>query len=98
MIVYYRLDSLLKERNVTKTQLCKDTGISTNVVSKISKNEVLKTDTLNRICEYLKVQPSEIMEWIPDAEYEKRVNESKNAERLAIEKQIAELQAKLQQM
>lgn len=93
MIVYYRLDSLLKERNVTKTQLCKDTGISTNVVSKISKNEVLKTDTLNRICEYLKVQPSEIMEWIPDAEYE-----SANAEKLAIEAQIAELQAKLKQM
>lgn len=98
MIVYYRLDALLKERNVTKTQLCKDTGISTNVVSKISKNEVLKTDTLNRICEYLKVQPTDIMEWIPDAEYEKRLSESKNAERLAIEKQIAELQAKLQQM
>lgn len=93
MIVYYRLDSLLKEQNVTKTQLCKDTGISTNVVSKISKNEVLKTDTLNRICEYLKVQPSEIMEWIPDAEYE-----SANAEKLAIEAQIAELQAKLKQM
>lgn len=93
MIVYYRLDALLKERNVTKTQLCKDTGISTNVVSKISKNEVLKTDTLNRICEYLKVQPSEIMEWIPDAEYE-----SANAEKLAIERQIAELQAKLKQM
>ena len=93
MIVYYRLDSLFKERNVTKTQLCKDTGISTNVVSKISKNEVLKTDTLNRICEYLKVQPSEIMEWIPDAEYE-----SANAEKLAIEAQIAELQAKLKQM
>ena len=98
MIVYYILDALLKERNVTKTQLCKDTGISTNVVSKISKNEVLKTDTLNRICEYLKVQPTDIMEWIPDAEYEKRLSESKNAERLAIEKQIAELQAKLQQM
>lgn len=93
MIVYYRLDSLLKERNITKTQLCKDTGISTNVVSKISKNEVLKTDTLNRICEYLCVQPSEIMEWIPDAEYE-----SANAEKLAIEAQIAELQAKLKQM
>ena len=93
MIVYYRLDSLLKERNVTKTQLCKDTGISTNVVSKISKNEVLKTDTLNRICEYLCVQPSEIMEWIPDAEYE-----SANAEKLAIEAQIAELQAKLKKM
>ncbi len=93
MIVYYKLDALLKERNVTKTQLCKDTGISTNVVSKISKNEVFKTDTINRICEYLKIQPSEIMEWIPDAEYE-----SANAERKQIEAQIAELQAKLKQI
>ena len=93
MIVYYKLDKLLNERKITKTQLCKDTGISTNVVSKISKNEVFKTDTLNRICEYLCVQPSEIMEWIPDAEY----NE-KYAEKAKLEAQIAELQAKLNQL
>ena len=93
MIVYYKLDKLLNERKITKTQLCKDTGISTNVVSKISKNEVFKTDTINRICEYLHVQPSEIMEWIPDADYE-----AQNAEKLAIEAQIAELQEKLKNM
>lgn len=93
MIVYYKLDKLLNERKITKTQLCKDTGISTNVVSKISKNEVFKTDTLNRICEYLQVQPSEIMEWIPDAEWN-----AKEIEKQAIEAQIAELQAKLNQM
>ena len=93
MIVYYKLDILLNELKITKTQLYKDTGISTNVISKISKNEVLKTDTLNRICEYLNVQPNEIMEWIPDAEYEKT-----NTEKLAIEAQIAELQAKLKQL
>ena len=93
MIVYYKLDTLLNERKITKTQLCKDTAISTNVVSKISKNEVFKTDTLNRICEYLQVQPSEIMEWIPDAEYN-----AQNAEKAKIEAQIQELQAKLKQM
>ncbi len=93
MIVYYKLDTLLSERKITKTQLCKDTGISTNVVSKISKNEIFKTDTLNRICEYLKVQPSDIMEWIPDAEYNKA-----NEEKTAIEAQIAELQEKLKTM
>ena len=93
MIVYYKLDTLLDERKITKTQLCKDTGISTNVVSKISKNEVFKTDTLNRICEYLCVQPFEIMEWIPDAEWN-----AKEIEKQAIEAQIAELQAKLNQL
>lgn len=98
MIVYYKLDALLKERNITKTKLCKDTGISTNIVSKISKNEGFKTETIDRLCEYLKVQPSEIMEWIPNDEYEKRQNEKQNAEKLSIEKQIAELQAKLKNM
>lgn len=95
MIVYYKLDTLLNERKITKTQLCKDTGISTNVVSKISKNEVFKTDTLNRICEYLQVQPSEIMEWIPDAEYEKA--NAKEAEILAqmdaLKKQLEEVRS-----
>lgn len=37
MIVYYKLDTLLNERKITKTQLCKDTGISANVVSKSAK-------------------------------------------------------------
>ena len=50
-------------------------------------------ETINRICEYLHVQPSEIMEWIPDVEYNKA-----NEEKQAIEAQIAELQAKLKQM
>lgn len=93
MIVFYKLDKLLNERKITKTQLCKDTGISSNIVAKISKNEGFKTETLNRICEYLCVQPSEIMEWIPDAEY----NE-KYAEKAKLEAQIAELQAKLNQL
>ena len=39
------------------------------------------------------MQPSEIMEWIPDEEYERA-----NAERLAIETQIAELQARLKEL
>ena len=58
----------------------------------------LKTETIDRLCEYLKVQPYNIMEWIPNEEYEKRQSEKQNAEKLAIEQQIAELQAKLKQM
>ena len=34
MIVYYKLDKILNERKITKTQLCKDTGISSNIVAK----------------------------------------------------------------
>lgn len=98
MIVYYKLDALLKERKITKTQLTKDTGISTNIVSKISKNEGFKTETIDRLCEYLQVQPSEIMEWIPNEEYEKQKQKAKNEEKAKIEAQIQELQAKLKTM
>lgn len=93
MIVYYKLDNLLESRGITKRKLCADTGLSTNIVSKISKNEGFKTETINRLCEYLKVQPSEIMEWIPDEEYN-----AKFQRRAELEAQIAELQAKLKSM
>ena len=98
MIVYYKLDALLKERKITKTQLTKDTGISTNIVSKISKNEGFKTETIDRLCEYLQVQPSEIMEWIPNEKYEEQKRNAQNEEKAKIEAQILELQAKLKTM
>ena len=61
--------------------------------AKFSKNKPMNTDIINKVCEYLKVQPSEIMEWIPDAEYN-----AQNEEKAKIEAQIAELQAKLKNM
>ena len=72
--------------------LC-DAGISINMPAKFSKNKTMNTENINKVCEYLKVQPSEIMEWIPDAEYNKSIEE-----KAKIEAQIAELQAKLKQM
>lgn len=93
MIVYDKLGDYLQSKNMKYIDLQRELNLSPSVTAKFQKNRTISTDTLNRICEYLKVQPSEIMEWIPDAEYE-----SANAEKLAIEAQIAELQAKLKQM
>lgn len=92
MIVYKKLEKLLQDRNMQWKSLC-DAGISVNMPAKFSKNKPMNTDIINKVCEYLCVQPSEIMEWIPDAEYNKI-----NAEKQAIEAQIAELQAKLKTM
>lgn len=93
MIVYRKLDELLKARKISKNRLGKETGISTNIISKISKNEGFKTETINRICEYLKVQPGDIMEWIPDSDYE---NKQKMKEE--VQAQIAELQQQLKNL
>lgn len=92
MIVYTKLENLLKDRNMQWKSLC-DAGISINMPAKFSKNKTMNTDIINKVCEYLKVQPSEIMEWIPDAKYNKSIEE-----KAKIEAQIAELQAKLKQM
>lgn len=92
MIVYDKLANLLKERNMQWKDLC-NAGISVNMPARFSKNKSVTIEIINKVCEYLCVQPSEIMEWIPDAEYE-----SANAEKLAIEAKIAELQAQLKNM
>ena len=65
-------------------------GFSQNMPTRLLKNENINGDTLNKVCEYLHVQPGDIMEWIPDAEWN-----AKKIEKQEIEAQIAELQAKL---
>ena len=93
MIVYDKLMNILSERPMNKRQLSEAIGIKANTMSALSKNRNVNMETINRICEYLHVQPSEIMEWIPDAEYEKA-----NEEIASIEAQIAELEAKKKQL
>ena len=93
MIVYEKLMNLLSEKKLNKRQLSEAIGIKANTMSALSKNRNVNTETINRICEYFRVQPSEIMEWMPDEEYNKV-----NAEKIAIENQIAKLQEKLKNM
>lgn len=93
MIVYDKLGDYLKSQNMKYIDLQRELALSPSMTAKFTKNRTISTDTLNKVCEYLKVQPSEIMEWIPDTEYNKA-----NAEKQAIEAQIAELQAKLKKM
>lgn len=93
MIVYNKLSDYLKAKNMKYIDLQRELELSPSVIARFQKDRSVTTDTLNKVCEYLQVQPSEIMEWIPDSEYEKQ-----NAEKQAIEAQIAELQAKLKKM
>lgn len=93
MIVYNKLGDYLKKQNMKYIDLQRELALSPSMTAKFTKNRTMSTDTLNKVCEYLQVQPSEIMEWIPDAEYE-----TQNAEKAKIEQQIQELQAKLKQM
>lgn len=92
MIIYKKLEGILKEKNMQWKDLC-NAGISVNMPAKFSKNKPMNTEIINKVCEYLKVQPSDIMEWIPDAEYNKA-----NEEIASIDAQIAELMAKKKEL
>ena len=89
MIVYYKLAGILKERNMQWKDLC-GCGISANMPTKFSQNKPVNTETIDKICAYLKVQPGDIMEWV---EEEKDLKERElTAQIEALQRQLAELQ------
>lgn len=97
MIVYYKLANVLKERNMQWKDLCEG-GLSINTPAKFSHNRTMNTENIDKVCSFLQVQPSEIMEWIPDEEYQKQQDQKTNAELTAIDAQIAELMAKKKEL
>lgn len=66
MISYAKLFALLGYKKINKTELGKLAGISTATLSKLNKNEVVTTDTLNKICKALNCKIEDIVEYIED--------------------------------
>ena len=60
MIVYDKLGDYLKSQNMKYIDLQNALGLSPSMTAKFTKNRTISTDTLNKVCEYLHVQPSEI--------------------------------------
>lgn len=66
MIRYYRLFDLLNRRDMKKTDLLQ--VISAPTLAKLSKGKNIQTDNIDKICLFLKCQPSDIMEVIDTVE------------------------------
>ena len=65
---YKRLWKLLIDRDMTRADLRRITGISTATLAKLSKGEDVHTTTLARICGALKCKLEDIAEVTPDAQ------------------------------
>lgn len=61
-ITYNKLWKLLIDRELTKTELCNLTGISSRTMAKLTKDQSVTTDTLLSICKVLHCNISDIME------------------------------------
>ena len=59
---YNRLWKLLVDKSMTKTQLIKAAGISTNAMAKLGKNQGVRVEVLVKICGVLHCTIDDIME------------------------------------
>lgn len=91
MIVYYKLEKILKERNMQWKDLC-EAGISINTPTKFSHNKTMNTNVIDKVCAFLKVQPGDIMEWVENENQAEILTLERQKQEL--ERKIAELQAK----
>ena len=76
-ISYRKLWIQLIYRNMNKTELREVSGITTNALAALGKDERVTTDVLNKICLALKCDVGDIMEIIPDEEDKKRQERAK---------------------
>lgn len=88
MIVYYKLENILKERNMKWKDLC-NAGISVNMPARFSQNKSMNTDTIDKVCTFLHIQPADMMEWVESEDIlkEKEIQ----AQIDALQKQLADL-------
>ena len=60
---YNKLWKLLIDKNVNKTELTKQTGITSNAMAKMGKNETVQLDVLIKICKILDCKIDDIIEY-----------------------------------
>ena len=63
---YNKLWKLLIDKNMKKSDLRKNAGISSSSLAKLGKDENVTTEVLAKICNELKCAVGDIMEFIPD--------------------------------
>lgn len=65
-VCYKPLWKILIDCDMTKSELRKQAGLSTNALAKLGKNESVSTDVLDKICCYLNCNVGDIMEIVPE--------------------------------
>lgn len=67
-VSYNKLWKKLIDLNMSKTKLREKSGITTNAMAKMGRNENVSTEILCKICDVLDCQVEDIMELINDSD------------------------------
>ena len=65
-VSYKKLWKILIDRDMSKTNLVKKAGITTNAMAHMGKNEDVRVETLAKICIALDCTMDDIIDVIPD--------------------------------
>lgn len=65
---YKKLFHILLDKNMTKKDLQKKANITAPIMSRLTKSETIRSDTIEKICKALECQPGDIMEYVKDEE------------------------------
>lgn len=65
-ISYKNLFNILKEKNLKKTELQKNLKLSSTTIAKLSKNEAISLEVLEKICKYLNCNIQDIISFEED--------------------------------
>lgn len=64
-VSYNKLFKMLIDKEMKKTEVAKEVGISANTLAKLSKNETVSMDVIIRICRALDCSVNDIMDILP---------------------------------
>lgn len=75
-MIVWKLAELLEARGWTAYRLAQETGFSMPRAYKLAAKGATfanyKDDTLDRLCEALRCQPGDLLEWVPTTKHGKR--------------------------
>lgn len=66
MIVFYKFSDYINRRKIKIKDIIQATGISSATLANMRNNKSVTIETIDKLCEYLKCQPGDIMERIDE--------------------------------
>ena len=63
---YNKLFLLLKEKKISNIDLQKQAGFSGNIITRIKRNEYIRLQSIESICNVLDCKVDDILDFVPD--------------------------------
>lgn len=70
-VSYNKLWKLMIDKNINKTKLRTETGISSNAMANLGKSKSVQVEVLVKICNHLNCTLDDILEILPDENEDK---------------------------